>query len=143
MVTLISKWPGISKIYQPILDYRMLCVLSNDHLFFGSSHGTPSRILIMVPIQFMAKFKSTFFKLKNRPSEGILRKSLKFFKVNISNTDKNCLKHPMATMNALVTSLSTFQSFPYFLIWYHIPILQNPVRTPESKRETNFLLMVS
>ena len=88
LAILILKWPGISKIYQPILDYRMLCVLSNDHLFFGSSHGTPSRILIMVPIQFMAKFKSTFFKLKNWPSEGILCKSFKFLKVNISNTEK-------------------------------------------------------
>ena len=41
LVTLISKWPGISKIYPPILDYKMLCVLSNDLLVFDSSHGTP------------------------------------------------------------------------------------------------------
>ena len=27
---LVSKWLGISKIYPPILDYRMLCVLSNN-----------------------------------------------------------------------------------------------------------------
>ena len=41
LVTLISKWPGISKIYPPILDYRMLCVLSNDLLVFDSSQETP------------------------------------------------------------------------------------------------------
>ena len=41
LVTLISKWPGISKIYPPILDYRMLCVLSNNLLVFDSSQGTP------------------------------------------------------------------------------------------------------
>ena len=41
LVTLISKWPGISKIYPPILDYRMLCVLSNNLLVFDSSFGTP------------------------------------------------------------------------------------------------------
>ena len=45
LVTLISKWPGISKIYPPILDYRMLCALSNDLLVFGSSHGTPCSIV--------------------------------------------------------------------------------------------------
>ena len=45
LVTLISKWPGISKIYPPILDYGMLCVLSNDLLVFDSSHGTPCSIL--------------------------------------------------------------------------------------------------
>ena len=32
MVTLISKWRGISKIYPPILDYRILSVLRNDLL---------------------------------------------------------------------------------------------------------------
>ena len=41
LVTLKSKWPGISKIYQPILDYRMVCVLRNDLLVFDTSHGTP------------------------------------------------------------------------------------------------------
>ena len=40
-VTLISKWPGISKIYPSILDYKMLCVLSNNLLVFNSSQGTP------------------------------------------------------------------------------------------------------
>ena len=41
LVTLISKWPGISKIYPPILNYRMLCVLSNNLSVFDSSQGTP------------------------------------------------------------------------------------------------------
>ena len=41
LVTLIAKWPGISKIYQPLLDYRMLRVLSNNVLVFNSAQGTP------------------------------------------------------------------------------------------------------
>ena len=41
MVTLRLKWPGISKIFPPILDYRMFSVLSNNHLVFDSSQGTP------------------------------------------------------------------------------------------------------
>ena len=40
LVTLISKWPGISKFYKPILHYRILCVLSNKFLFFDSSIST-------------------------------------------------------------------------------------------------------
>ena len=41
LVTLISKWPVFSKIYPPLLDYKMLCVLSNNVLVFNSSQGTP------------------------------------------------------------------------------------------------------
>ena len=40
LVTLISKWPGISKIYSTILDYRMFCVLTNDLLVFEHPVGT-------------------------------------------------------------------------------------------------------
>ena len=45
LVTLISKWPGISKIYPPILDHRMFQVLSNNLLVFDSSRGTPCRLI--------------------------------------------------------------------------------------------------
>ena len=38
-----KKWPGISKVYWPILDNRMLCVLSNNILVFNSSSGTPRK----------------------------------------------------------------------------------------------------
>ena len=31
LITLISKSPGISRIYPPVLYYRMLCVLSNNN----------------------------------------------------------------------------------------------------------------
>ena len=40
-VTLVSKWPGISKIYPPIFNYKMLCVLTNNRLHFNSFQGTP------------------------------------------------------------------------------------------------------
>ena len=43
VVTSISKWPSISKIWSLILDYEMLCVLSNNLVVFDSSRGTPSR----------------------------------------------------------------------------------------------------
>ena len=41
LVILVSKWTGISKIYPPFFDYRMLFVLSNNCLVFNSSQGTP------------------------------------------------------------------------------------------------------
>ena len=54
-VALISKWPGISKFYPPILEYRMLCVLSNDLLVYGSSHGTPC-----ISMVFLVNFKDNY-----------------------------------------------------------------------------------
>ena len=41
LVTLLSKCPGISKIYPPIVDNRMFCVLSNALLVVNTSQGTP------------------------------------------------------------------------------------------------------
>ena len=37
VVTLISKWPGIGKIYPSIIDYRILCVLKHNLLVFDST----------------------------------------------------------------------------------------------------------
>ena len=58
LVTLISKWPGISKIYPPIVDYRMVCVLSNNLSVFDSSQGTPCIIFLKIDQLFLATSSS-------------------------------------------------------------------------------------
>ena len=47
LVTLLPKWPGISKICPPFLNYKMLFVLSNTRLVFDSSQGTPCIIFVI------------------------------------------------------------------------------------------------
>ena len=59
LVTLISKWPGISKIYPPILDHRMFQVLSNNLLVFDSSRGTPCSLFYYHRLQAATAVEDT------------------------------------------------------------------------------------
>ena len=52
LVILISKGLVISKIYTPIIDYKMYCMRSNNLLGFDTSHGT----LHILRVKFLLKW---------------------------------------------------------------------------------------